>query len=100
MGGLLWLLIWGLLFYVMMRWGCGAHMVHGHGHGGGGGHAGHERHQSRTGPSVVAPTKDPVCGMTVDEGSGYSHRYNGQEYRFCSTGCRDQFAAEPTRFTT
>jgi hypothetical protein len=28
MEGLLWLLIWAALFYFMMRFGCGAHMVH------------------------------------------------------------------------
>lgn len=31
MEGLLWFLIFGGLFYVMMRYGCGAHMVHGYG---------------------------------------------------------------------
>lgn len=36
MEGLVWFLILGGLFYFMMRYGCGAHMVHGHG-----GHAGH-----------------------------------------------------------
>ena len=41
MEGLLWFLIFGGLFYLMMRYGCGAHMVHGHsghtGNGNGGG---------------------------------------------------------------
>lgn len=44
MEGLLWLLVFGALFYFMMRYGCGAHMVHGHGgHGAGsvGAHGGH-----------------------------------------------------------
>lgn len=34
MDGFLSFLFFALLFYVMMRFGCGAHMVHGH-HGGG-----------------------------------------------------------------
>jgi len=33
MEGLLWLLVIAGLFYVMMRFGCGAHMIHG-GHAG------------------------------------------------------------------
>lgn len=33
MEGLLTLLFYAALFYLMMRFGCGAHMVHGHGHG-------------------------------------------------------------------
>lgn len=40
MGGLLTLLLFAGVFYFMMRFGCGAHAVHGHG-GGQGGHAGH-----------------------------------------------------------
>ena len=50
--GLLWFLLFGGLFYFMMRYGCGAHMVHGHGE-----HTGH-------GIGEGGHT-DPVCGMTV-----------------------------------
>ena len=39
MEGLIGLLVFGVLFYLMMRFGCGAHMTHGHGHGGA--HGGH-----------------------------------------------------------
>ncbi len=31
MRGLLSLLVYAALFYLMMRFGCGAHVVHGHG---------------------------------------------------------------------
>ncbi len=34
MEGLLWLLMVAGMFYLMMRFGCAAHMVHGHGRGG------------------------------------------------------------------
>jgi len=64
MEGLLWFLIWGGFFYVMMRWGCGAHMVHGHGEGNGHeghGQGGHSDQATQPGPSF---TKDPVCGMS------------------------------------
>ncbi len=40
MDGLLSFLLFAGLFYLMMRFGCGAHMVHGHGHGHGSGHDG------------------------------------------------------------
>ena len=85
-------LLFAVFFYLMMRFGCGAHMVHG-GHGGHGGHEGHGEHAGHGG--VV---KDPVCGMGVDPGQGYSRMYEGREYRFCSRKCLDQFDAEPQRY--
>jgi len=54
MEGLFSLLLFAALFYFMMRFGCGAHMVHGHGgHGGQREHTGHQE-----GPRAI----DPVCG--------------------------------------
>jgi Cu+-exporting ATPase len=46
-----------------------------------------------------ALAKDPVCGMTVDPATA-KHRavHAGATYYFCSAGCREKFAAEPTRF--
>lgn len=84
MEGTLWLLIYAALFYVMMRYGCGAHMVHGHGNHGA---------ANRAGPPG---RKDPVCGMDVSPDSGYSRVYQGREYRFCSRTCLDQFDRDPT----
>ena len=61
MGGILWLLMIAALFYLMMRFGCGAHMVHG-GHGadseGGMDHRGHGGSVSETSKDVSR--KDPV----------------------------------------
>lgn len=88
MGGLLWLLVIAVLFYFMMRFGCGAHMVHG-GHGG-----------SVEATSKDADLKDPVCGMRFPASTGHSRMYQGQEYRFCSRKCLDQFDAEPARYVT
>jgi len=83
MRGLIWLLVYAVLFYLMMRYGCGAHMVHGHGgHGGAGGGAG----------------KDPVCGMTVEVGQGYTKNHEGRSLRFCSRNCLDKFDADPQRY--
>jgi len=42
MDGLFSLLLFAAFFYIMMRFGCGAHMVHGHGH-----HTGHGEKSER-----------------------------------------------------
>lgn len=88
MEGLLWFLVIGGLFYFMMRYGCGAHMVHGH--GGHGEHAGH-------GGSEGEHT-DPVCGMTVAADQGYGKMHQGTVYRFCSRNCLDKFEADPDKY--
>jgi YHS domain-containing protein len=85
MEGLLWLLGFGLLFYVMMRYGCGAHMVHGR-HGGG-----HEGHGG-------GDDKDPVCGMQVSADSGYTKMHEGRRYAFCSKSCLEKFEADPAKY--
>jgi len=43
-------------------------------------------------------TTDPVCGMTVSPDTELRHRYAGNEYLFCSAGCRDKFEADPGRY--
>ena len=97
MNGLLWLLLWGAFFYFMMRFGCGAHMVHGD-HGEHEGHAGHGTGSGQGMDMGGNTTKDPVCGMEVPAGQGYSKMLNGREYRFDSRKCLDQFEADPTRY--
>lgn len=92
MQGLFSLLLFAGLFYLMMRFGCGAHMVHG-GHGG---HAGHQGHAPDVDGS--ASRSDPVCGMSVAPDHGYSEMHNGREYRFCSRTCLDKFDVEPERY--
>jgi len=48
---------------------------------------------------VSTETVDPVCGMTVDPGTGsISHQYDGQTYYFCGDGCRTKFQTDPDRF--
>ena len=85
---LLSILIWGGLFFLMMRYGCGAHMMGGHGHGQHGGHG-----------DTDGETKDPVCGMTVDrQKSSAASTYRGKIYHFCSTSCRDKFEQAPEKY--
>ncbi|MEX2556087.1 MAG: ATP-binding cassette domain-containing protein [Actinomycetota bacterium] len=38
---------------------------------------------------------DPVCGMAVERGGTPHFSLDGQTYFFCSTACRDEFAASP-----
>jgi len=97
MEGLSSLLLFAALFYFMMRFGCGAHMVHGHGGGGHGDHAGHGGNQER--PAIGGAT-DPVCGMDVASGQGYTKMHAGREYRFCSRVCLDKFDANPDQYAS
>ena len=85
MDGLLSLLLFAVLFFVMMRFGCGAHIMHGH-----------RGHNDEAGATDAA--KDPVCGMQVAQGTGYAMSWGGRAYRFCSRQCLDKFEAEPTKF--
>ncbi len=96
MQGLLSFLLFAVFFYLMMRFGCGAHMVHG-GHGGHAGYAGHEEHGADPGATASA-AKDPVCGMEVPTGQGYAKMHQGRQYRFCSRRCLDDFEATPERY--
>ncbi|PIP20411.1 MAG: hypothetical protein COX40_04865 [Candidatus Omnitrophica bacterium CG23_combo_of_CG06-09_8_20_14_all_40_11] len=36
-------------------------------------------------------TRDPICGMEVDEQHGIKVSKDGQDYFFCSTHCKDKF---------
>ncbi|MGN6374169.1 MAG: heavy metal translocating P-type ATPase [Sphingomonas sp.] len=42
---------------------------------------------------------DPVCGMTVDPATArHKASHDGQEFYFCSAGCRTKFIADPDRY--
>ena len=47
----------------------------------------------------AATVKDPVCGMSVDP-TATAHRasHDGQDYFFCSAGCRTKFIGDPMRY--
>ncbi len=89
MSGLVTLLLFAAFFYFMMRFGCGAHMVHGT-------HGGHEHEGHREYGEGSA--KDPVCGMQVEPGKGYLKNHEGKLFHFCSRQCLDKFGAEPERY--
>jgi len=47
-------------------------------------------------------TKDPVCGLNVDESkakaAGFQSAYQNQTYYFCSGGCQQHFEKNPERY--
>jgi Cu+-exporting ATPase len=44
---------------------------------------------------------DPVCGMSVEKGSGsLTAEYRGETYYFCSPGCRGSFLANPGAYVS
>jgi YHS domain-containing protein len=90
----------GVLLYLMMRFGCGAHMA-----GGGCGHLSHHQHkvgenradQASSGAALV--TRDPVCGMRIEAtGAAYSKQYGEDVFYFCSKDCYRKFNEDPERF--
>lgn len=97
MATILYFALWAAVIFLMMRFGCGAHMM-GHGHGGHG--SSHDAAVTSGGPRWVPPERntDPVCGMTVATKGAKSNVYNGSVYYFCSADCRDKFEASPTSF--
>lgn len=43
--------------------------------------------------------KDPVCGMDVNPATAKHHaEHAGQDYHFCSAGCRTKFIGDPERY--
>jgi YHS domain-containing protein len=115
MDTLLSVLIWGGLFFLMMRFGCGSHMFkRGHGAGGdeaasaqgpggGCGSGGGKRLEKAAEAerlTWVAPEKDtdPVCGKTVYTNAARPSLHDGQVYYFCSRECREAFEVLPEHY--
>ncbi|MHC4070431.1 MAG: heavy metal translocating P-type ATPase [Planctomycetota bacterium] len=43
-------------------------------------------------------TKDPICGMQVDESRALKLQTDGKTYFFCSSGCAAKFKADPGKY--
>jgi YHS domain-containing protein len=97
LGNILYYLLLAAMFFLMMRFGCGAHMMgHGHRHG-------TNNPDDRAGDSDVrwiAPERavDPVCGMTVQTAGAKSAIHDGHVYYFCSQECRAKFESAPASY--
>lgn len=90
MSTLLFFLILAGLFALMMRFGCGAHVM---GHGGG-----HSGSHGDDQPGGNGKAVDPVCGMDVDPATALSAQHAGKTYYFCSESCRGKFKAAPEKY--
>jgi YHS domain-containing protein len=91
MEALIYFLFIAALFAVMMRFGCGAHVLGHHGKAGSG---------DQTRPVPPNKDKDPVCGMMVETATAKTSIYAGRLYHFCSTSCRDRFEASPASYVS
>lgn len=95
---LIYFLLIGVGIFLMMRMGCGSHVM-GHRHGGGRPGSG----ASTAGSGELRwepPAKDvdPVCGMTVETATAKSAVHGGAVHYFCSQVCRDKFEANPAAY--
>lgn len=100
MDALFFFLVWAVIFVVMMRFGCGSHVM-GHSHGkanhGDGGPKGQDE---ATALRWIPPAKDrdPVCGKTVSTDAAKPSVHDGSVYYFCSRDCREIFEAAPEQY--
>ncbi|MGH9548369.1 MAG: YHS domain-containing protein [Terriglobales bacterium] len=95
MEALVYFVLWAGLIFLMMRFGCGAHVM---GHG-------HERHGAGDKNALRSferrrwvPPKtdiDPVCGKIVHTDQAKSSVHDGTVYYFCSRECRERFEVAP-----
>lgn len=89
MNSLLYFALWAGLIFVMMRFGCGAHIM---------GHGGHRRRRGAGGQIPPVKATDPVCGMTVETATAKSSAHRGHIYYFCSQNCREKFETAPETY--
>ncbi|MBI1220940.1 MAG: YHS domain-containing protein [Rhodobacteraceae bacterium] len=96
MGALLYFAIFAGLFFLMMRFGCGAHVT---GHGG---HSPHGEDGAKSDDRLPWPRSetaiDPVCRMSVQTDTAKSTIYRGEAFYFCSAEHRETFEADPERY--
>lgn len=85
-------LLLAVFFFLMMRFGCGSHMTHGHSG------RGHSKGDGLKEHDIENKSIDPVCGMEVETEQGYGKMVQGTLYRFCSKKCLDEFDDRPEHY--
>jgi len=95
MEALIYFAVWAVFIFLMMRFGCGAHIMgHGrHDHGEEKTSGRHSQENLRWIPPETAV--DPVCGKSVATDQAKSSLADGAVYYFCSRECREVFEAAP-----
>ncbi len=88
--------LWAGLIFLMMRFGCGAHIM---------GHGKAKRSSDGAAGSTeklrwVPPEGDvdPVCGKSVRTDKARSSVHDGTVHYFCSRECREIFEAAPAQY--
>ncbi len=94
MEALLYFALWAAAIFLMMRFGCGAHVM---GHNRGHGQSQESPEEGSTELRWVPPETDvdPVCGKTVTTDKAKPSVYDGNVYYFCSRECREVFETTP-----
>lgn len=99
MNELVYFMLWAGIIFLMMRFGCGAHMM---GHGRGKAKHGEGESEEQTAEKLrwtpPADDVDPVCGKTVTTETAKPSVHDGHVYYFCSRDCRERFEAAPTQY--
>jgi len=96
---LLTIAIWAGFFYLMMRFGCGSHLM-------GGDHKSGDAKEAQVKSDAselrwIPEEKDidPVCKKTVATSTAKPSVYDGKVYYFCSRDCREVFEVAPELYT-
>ena len=94
MEALLYFIIWAAAIFVMMRFGCCAHVM---GHGGNRAKTDEPPENSSAELRWIAPETDidPVCGKEVSTGVAKPTVHGGKVYYLCSRECREVFEVAP-----
>ena len=100
MNGLVYFMLWAGIIFLMMRFGCGAHVM---GHGRDKAKQGEGASESQAtveGLRRIPPAEDvdPVCGKTVSTEKAKPSVHDGHVYYFCSRDCRERFEAAPEQY--
>lgn len=92
---LFYFIVWAAMIFLMMRFGCGSHIMgrrRGPGNTTGQGD-GNDGAALRWVPPKTET--DPVCGKSVATETAKSSVHDGAVYYFCSRECREVFEAAP-----
>ncbi|MEQ8504368.1 MAG: YHS domain-containing protein [Rhodospirillales bacterium] len=97
MDALLFFLLWGVVMFLMIRKGCGSHVMgEGHGRDGRKSESSDHQYDAETLRWVPPATDvDPVCHKTVHTNAAKPSVHDGSVYYFCSRECREVFEAAP-----
>ncbi len=99
MEALLYFVFWGAFIFLMMRFGCGAHVMgHGRKHG-----QTEESPKTETSELRWVPPEtdtDPVCGKVVSTNEARATVHAGTVYYLCSRECREVFEIAPELYVS